>query len=170
MCERVANALRANPSSEDDFQRLWALQQTASRPYECKGLSRRGAVRQPQHSGPHLRSPFRRGARSSQNGTAVSALVEETSLRKSWVCLRHDFSCRFHVEEMAVLYWWPFLVLSDCIWRRERDSNPRRAFDPYTLSRGAPSTTRPSLRSGENCRVIRCLRARASAPRRAGWP
>ena len=31
-------------------------------------------------------------------------------------------------------------------WRRERDSNPRRAFDPYTLSRGAPSTTRPSLR------------------------
>src|ERR1700759_5246361 len=32
------------------------------------------------------------------------------------------------------------------VWRRERDSNPRRAFDPYTLSRGAPSTTRPSLR------------------------
>ncbi len=31
-------------------------------------------------------------------------------------------------------------------WRRERDSNPRWAFDPYTLSRGAPSTTRPSLR------------------------
>jgi integrase len=36
------------------------------------------------------------------------------------------------------------------IWRRERDSNPRRAFDPYTLSRGAPSTTRPSLRLGWN--------------------
>jgi len=32
-------------------------------------------------------------------------------------------------------------------WRRERDSNPRRAFDPYALSRGAPSTTRPSLRA-----------------------
>src|SRR5690606_14938204 len=31
-------------------------------------------------------------------------------------------------------------------WRRERDSNPRWAFGPYTLSRGAPSTTRPSLR------------------------
>src|ERR1700692_2797474 len=31
-------------------------------------------------------------------------------------------------------------------WRRERDSTPRRAFSPYTLSRGAPSTTRPSLR------------------------
>src|ERR1700749_4778403 len=30
-------------------------------------------------------------------------------------------------------------------WRRGRDSNPRRAFDPYTLSRGAPSTTRPPL-------------------------
>ena len=34
------------------------------------------------------------------------------------------------------------------IWRTERDSNPRRAFDPYTLSRGAPSTTRPSVRPG----------------------
>src|SRR5262249_49178360 len=32
------------------------------------------------------------------------------------------------------------------IWRRVRDSNPRRAFGPYTLSRGAPSTTRPTLR------------------------
>jgi hypothetical protein len=35
-------------------------------------------------------------------------------------------------------------------WRRERDSNPRRAFDPYTLSRGAPSTTRPSLRGAQS--------------------
>src|ERR1700730_11157652 len=33
-------------------------------------------------------------------------------------------------------------------WRRERDSNPRWAFGPYALSRGAPSTTRPSLRYG----------------------
>ena len=32
-------------------------------------------------------------------------------------------------------------------WRRERDSNPRRAFNPYSLSRGALSTTQPSLRS-----------------------
>ncbi len=32
------------------------------------------------------------------------------------------------------------------IWRRERDSNPRWAFDPYSLSRGAPSATRPPLR------------------------
>ncbi len=37
------------------------------------------------------------------------------------------------------------------IWRRERDSNPRWAFDPYTLSRGAPSTTRPPLR----CQTVR---------------
>ena len=33
-------------------------------------------------------------------------------------------------------------------WRRERDSNPRYRFWPvYSLSRGAPSTSRPSLRS-----------------------
>ncbi len=32
-------------------------------------------------------------------------------------------------------------------WRRGRDSNPRWTFDPYSLSRGAPSTTRPPLQS-----------------------
>ncbi len=38
-------------------------------------------------------------------------------------------------------------------WRRGRDSNPRYAFDVYSLSRGAPSTTRPPLR----CGLIICL-------------
>ena len=32
------------------------------------------------------------------------------------------------------------------MWRRERDSNPRRGISPYSLSRGALSTTQPSLR------------------------
>ena len=27
------------------------------------------------------------------------------------------------------------------MWRRRRDSNPRRAFDPYTISNRAPSTS-----------------------------
>jgi hypothetical protein len=36
------------------------------------------------------------------------------------------------------------------VWRRGRDSNPRWAFDPYALSRGAPSTTRPPLRFGDS--------------------
>ena len=36
------------------------------------------------------------------------------------------------------------------IWRRERDSNPRWAFDPYSLSRGAPSAARPPLRKRFN--------------------
>jgi hypothetical protein len=35
-------------------------------------------------------------------------------------------------------------------WRRERDSNPRWAFNPYSLSRGAPSATRPPLRDINN--------------------
>src|SRR5262249_33934953 len=35
-------------------------------------------------------------------------------------------------------------------WRRERDSNPRYTFlGVCSLSRGVPSTTRPSLRSSE---------------------
>ena len=32
------------------------------------------------------------------------------------------------------------------IWRRRRDSNPRYAINVYSLSRGAPSATRPLLR------------------------
>jgi hypothetical protein len=48
-------------------------------------------------------------------------------------------------------------------WRRERDSNPRRAFDPYTLSRGAPSTTRPSLREPKMCSQRGRLRQRGRA-------
>src|SRR5690606_32918876 len=40
-------------------------------------------------------------------------------------------------------------MLRSEVWRRERDSNPRGTFGPYTLSRGAPSTTRPSLRRVE---------------------
>ena len=31
-------------------------------------------------------------------------------------------------------------------WRRRRDSNPRYAVNVYSLSRGAPSATRPRLR------------------------
>ena len=38
-------------------------------------------------------------------------------------------------------------------WRRRRDSNPRWAYDPYSLSRGAPSTTRPRLRAGQ-CSIL----------------
>ncbi len=40
------------------------------------------------------------------------------------------------------------------IWRRGRDSNPRWAFDPYSLSRGAPSASRPPLLND----VKRCRR------------
>jgi hypothetical protein len=45
------------------------------------------------------------------------------------------FSCGFHVDTKTVIYLRRGIVVSTCFWRRERDSNPRRAFDPYTLSR-----------------------------------
>ena len=61
--------------------------------------------------------------------------------------------------------------LSACNWRRERDSNPRRAFDPYTLSRGAPSTTRPSLRVGWKPNAFKHLDAHTRrATRQRGRP
>jgi hypothetical protein len=50
---------------------------------------------------------------------------------------------RFQANEIIKGTGSPFY---NFIWRRGRDSNPRRAFDPYALSRGAPSTTRPPLR------------------------
>jgi hypothetical protein len=62
------------------------------------------------------------------------------------------------------------LLILLILWRRERDSNPRRAFDPYTLSRGAPSTTRPSLRPGEKCLRPRCLGVPGRPSREAGPP
>ena len=44
-------------------------------------------------------------------------------------------------------------------WRSGRDSNPRWAFDPYSLSRRAPSTTRPPLRTASR-RPLRAIRVR----------
>ena len=38
-------------------------------------------------------------------------------------------------------------------WRSGRDSNPRYAFDVYSLSRRAPSTTRPPLRMSRKWRA-----------------
>src|SRR5215510_11175402 len=49
-------------------------------------------------------------------------------------------------------------------WRRVRDSNPRRAFGPYTLSRGAPSTTRPTLRIVRFACRVRGLRKYETGP------
>ena len=41
-------------------------------------------------------------------------------------------------------------IRQQATWRRGRDSNPRWAFDPYSLSRGAPSAARPPLRLGRS--------------------
>ena len=57
------------------------------------------------------------------------------------------------------------LMLDRCRkeWRSGRDSNPRWAFDPYSLSRRAPSTTRPPLRMHRDTPGSRGFRqARAS--------
>ena len=65
------------------------------------------------------------------------------------------------------------------LWRRRRDSNPRYAINVYSLSRGAPSATRPLLQIPLYCvsyscpscapksRVTRCLAPRAPGRRRA---
>jgi hypothetical protein len=52
-------------------------------------------------------------------------------------------------------------------WRRERDSNPRWAFGPYSLSRGAPSASRSSLREGRDNSTIGAKKKRAGEERLA---
>ena len=57
-------------------------------------------------------------------------------------------------------------------WRSGRDSNPRYAFDVYSLSRRAPSTTRPPLRmhwSGVASRAGAAGQGCPSRSARAAW-
>jgi hypothetical protein len=52
-------------------------------------------------------------------------------------------------------------------WRRERDSNPRWSFmSPYSLSRGAPSAARPSLRQMPTHQALQVLKDNAFSHRR----
>ena len=60
-------------------------------------------------------------------------------------------------------------------WRRGWDSNPRGPFGAYSLSRGAPSTTRPPLRDAVRIKIVThnqlayvCAHA-SSAARRRPW-
>ena len=43
-----------------------------------------------------------------------------------------------------------FQLVTLRFWRRRRDSNPRYPFEVYSLSRGAPSATRPRLQIRQN--------------------
>ena len=55
------------------------------------------------------------------------------------------------------------------LWRNGRDSNPRGAVNPYTLSRRAPSTTRPPFRSaGGVTGPAACLKPQDALA--GGWP
>ena len=99
---------------------------------------------------PRLGQPYER-QRPEPIRLLVVAWIK--SLRRIFSLAR--FSCGFHVDTRTVIYVDCGIAISTCFWRRERDSNPRRAFDPYTLSRGAPSTTRPSLRCEGKCFSLR---------------
>ncbi len=59
------------------------------------------------------------------------------------------------VSGMRVRLVARFCLWQNDMWRRGRDSNPRWAFNPYSLSRGAPSATRPPLHRG--CRKTTTL-------------
>ena len=81
-----------------------------------------------------LRSTQRRGEKGAPVVRKVSenAWERHPSFSLLWYVLWYDFS-----NLLFLLNYW----------RRGRDSNPRWAFNPYSLSRGAPSAARPPLRN-----------------------
>jgi hypothetical protein len=119
-----------------------------------------------------LRSLTRRGLRgvklvisdAHEELKAAAAKVLKASKNDEWQLQRHylplevcrgsrkirPLGCRpsstEHESNRTKLTTRTHVQGRDPKWRRVRDSNPRWAFDPYTLSRGAPSTTRPTLR------------------------
>ena len=85
----------------------------------------------------------------------------QEGLRKRQVASFEPFTLRYEL-------WYDLcnsLFLMDK-WRRGRDSNPRWAFNPYSLSRGAPSATRPPLRDGR--RIPKGVLARKKQSRGLG--
>ena len=59
-----------------------------------------------------------------------------------------DASRRKGGKERRIRELFEFIARSRTEWRTGRDSNPRDAINVYTLSRRAPSTTRPPVREG----------------------
>jgi hypothetical protein len=97
-----------------------------------------------------------RGRRCASSKIAPGDFVEPTCL-----CSRARIPALLRDELRSLTR-----EILDINWRRERDSNPRRAFDPYTLSRGAPSTTRPSLRFSRKPSCFQLLESARGRPGR----
>ena len=75
-----------------------------------------------------------RGSNNNEKRELLNFVFSNLEMKGATLC----YTLRKPIDE--------FLNLGDRPeWRRRRDSNPRWAFDPYSLSRGAPSTTRPLL-------------------------
>src|SRR5882672_675550 len=83
-------------------------------------------------------------SRWKNRGDVTPITVTERHAPKSF-----EVSATFRAKLALTCFWSgeKITLANSKNWRRERDSNPRWAFDPYALSRGAPSTTRPSLRN-----------------------
>ena len=95
-------------------------------------------------------------------------LVKPTNPRVPVTCT--GFAKIFYATGCTYAYIYRHFSRERRVWRRERDSNPRRAFDPYALSRGAPSTTRPSLRLTQTLFFQWLASAGAGRGRCAGRP
>ena len=54
---------------------------------------------------------------------------------------------------LSTLILGPSIRAQESMWRRERDSNPRRGISPYSLSRGALSAAQPSLHMFNSCSI-----------------
>ena len=81
------------------------------------------------------------GAVLDLRASPLMRLGAKYSLSRTWSNLR--FSSLFVSAPIKNASTREALLIR---WRRRRDSNPRYAINVYSLSRGAPSATRPLLR------------------------
>jgi site-specific DNA recombinase len=137
--ERIAGLKVLRDQARVDADRAQALLESpghsALSPAMIAGFARRARERIRGHEGGYRRDHLRALAqRVEVADDAIRIMGSKTELLKTLIAGQGRQSAAIGVPRSGLK------------WRSGRDSNPRYAFDVYSLSRRAPSTTRPPLR------------------------
>jgi hypothetical protein len=123
----------------------WWCQYNANHsPHDAAGRSSKGGGLRRRDPALHTvsRDPRLRGGAELDSECMLSALRNACSVQSLSTVRYREW------RRTAPLWAQSVSLVRRCktAWRSGRDSNPRYAFDVYSLSRRAPSTTRPPLR------------------------
>src|SRR5690606_35625937 len=157
--ERIAGLKVIRDQARADADRAQALLESPGHsvisPMMIEGFARRARERIKGSDGGYRRDHLRSLAhRVEVADDAIRIMGSKTELLKTLIAGQVRQSAAIGVPRGGLK------------WRRGWDSNPRDPFEVYSLSRGAPSTTRPPLRGRSNRRWPRvnqglCGRKRA---------